>query len=701
MHKLGDQRTKLLFCLALGALVLINWIAFRRASQPPLTPGKFTPHEFRLKRKGSAPTAIRSLVYLPKGYDQSSPATRWPLVLFLHGSWHRGDDLDSVRTTGLPQLISHGRHYPFILVAPQCPAEDVWSTDDLERLISAAEEKFRVDREQIHVTGFELGGYAAWDLAAAYPDRFATVVPFGGMPTDSKKRTNTQWMNRVHIWSFVSSNDRSTNLSGTRAPVFRASNAGDYVRLTDVFGDERPLTTAWTQAYENADVVSWMLRKRRKSSFDIRWQEPPSPGEQVRGELIHTGVDDKQPPRIAFSLYLPPAPNNSNPASAPPMILWLQRKKAPVPSSAAPLAVVVAPDLLADNRIDAADVEQLLERLDVELAFNPHRCFLVGAGEAARLAWELAADDPWRFAGMVLAGYRPGPTHNQQANSMAQIPKWFIAGDAAAKQAFDYCLLVSKTSNLTGPRPAPKLQEGEAEVSLNSIAADGALIDWFLEQRTTQWNTRRNTWPTNVRSLDMMASPEVAALFKEHEFTPAGERPDRGDFRYRLFVPSSPAPKDGYPLIVWLHGHGTGEFQLEAGEIKYMDLVMRPPVRADRYDFCVLALQCPQGQSWETGRDASNSNEASDEPITILMQILEELREKYSIDADRISLVGISSGGNACWELARRHPDYFSAIAPLGSHGVDLSRTDSMRGACVWAFKGLTDEGADELRRTV
>jgi predicted peptidase len=63
------------------------------------------------------------LLYLPKDYEQQES---WPLLLFLHGSGERGDDLELVKTHGRPKLIAAGKDFPFIVVSPQCPGERRW-----------------------------------------------------------------------------------------------------------------------------------------------------------------------------------------------------------------------------------------------------------------------------------------------------------------------------------------------------------------------------------------------------------------------------------------------------------------------------------------------------------------------------------------------------------------------------------------------
>jgi predicted peptidase len=73
------------------------------------------------------------------------------------------------------------------------------------------------------------------------------------------------------------------------------------------------------------------------------------------------------------------------------------------------------------------------------------------------------------------------------------------------------------------------------------------------------------------------------------------------------------------------------------------------------------------------------------------MAILEETCQSHPIDADRVSVAGISSGGTAAWEIAIRHPDRFSAIAPISSAGAHEASVKRIVNMPVWAFQSQRD----------
>jgi predicted peptidase len=59
---------------------------------------------------GEREATLRYWLYLPADYDTKATA-KWPLVLFLHGSGERGEDIEKVKIHGPPKLAGSCRHY--------------------------------------------------------------------------------------------------------------------------------------------------------------------------------------------------------------------------------------------------------------------------------------------------------------------------------------------------------------------------------------------------------------------------------------------------------------------------------------------------------------------------------------------------------------------------------------------------------------
>jgi predicted esterase len=210
---------------------------------------------FKLKAQLGLPNTYPYLVALPDGYDAEA-GKPWPLILFLHGSGERGDSLADVNANGLPKLIAQGRKFPAIVVSPQCPDNNWWQTPDLSQLLDDVCAKYRVDPDRIYVTGLSMGGFGAWALALAEPDRFAAIAPIcgGGDPLDAARLKN------LPIWAFHGGKDDTVPNQLSIAMVKAVRAAGGHAHLTIFPNDGHD---SWDDAYNTEALYTWLLAQKR------------------------------------------------------------------------------------------------------------------------------------------------------------------------------------------------------------------------------------------------------------------------------------------------------------------------------------------------------------------------------------------------------------------------------------------------------
>jgi predicted peptidase len=196
---------------------------------------------------------LRYLLYLPEGYDPGGKP--WPLVLFLHGSGERGAELSAVTHQGLPKLAG-GKSLPFILVAPQVPAGELWSADALKALLDDLQTRLRVDPDRVYLTGLSMGAFGAWDLAIANPDRFAAllVISGGGNPVEVCR------LKGVPVWIFHGRKDDVIPVSWAEELGKRLQRCAGNVKVT-IYPDAGH--DAWSRTYEDPAVLEWLLAQRR------------------------------------------------------------------------------------------------------------------------------------------------------------------------------------------------------------------------------------------------------------------------------------------------------------------------------------------------------------------------------------------------------------------------------------------------------
>ncbi len=206
-----------------------------------------------LERKLGTSQEYKRIVTLPDGYAEK-PDQHWPMILFLHGSGQRGDDLDMLKDQGPLGYINKGHPLPFIVVTPQCPWLDWWGPENLARLVDQIEAQYRVDSKRIYVTGLSLGGFGSFVLAATYPKRFAAIAPLSGFENPGiAERLKT-----VPTWIFHGAEDRTVPLrySTDIADKMKAVGAAE-VKLTvypDV-GHEK-----WDVTYSDPELYAWFLK---------------------------------------------------------------------------------------------------------------------------------------------------------------------------------------------------------------------------------------------------------------------------------------------------------------------------------------------------------------------------------------------------------------------------------------------------------
>jgi predicted peptidase len=197
----------------------------------------------------------RFLLYLPEGFRKKDDR-KWPLLLFLHGSGESGDMIVFVKKHGPPMLIDQGKKFPFIVVSPQCPEDERWSAEVLDMLLNVMVEEYQADPECIMVTGLSMGGTGTWDLAIAYPDRFAAIVPVCGRVDPA----NAPKIKDLPIWVFHGAQDDIVPSEISINMVNALKALGSTVKFTLYPGANHD---SWTAAYNDPELWKWMLEQCR------------------------------------------------------------------------------------------------------------------------------------------------------------------------------------------------------------------------------------------------------------------------------------------------------------------------------------------------------------------------------------------------------------------------------------------------------
>ncbi len=121
-------------------------------------------------------------------------------------------------------------------------------------------------------------------------------------------------------------------------------------------------------------------------------------------------------------------------------------------------------------------------------------------------------------------------------------------------------------------------------------------------------------------------------------------------YGYWVYLPSDYTPERSWPLVLFLHGRGSGrnkDAMLEHG----------PPfnvARGEDFPFILVSPRSLPGEWWSAEE---------------LQKFLDIVLSRYPVDTRRIYLTGLSMGGFGSWALGARAPEYFAAIAPICGGG--------------------------------
>lgn len=204
-------------------------------------------------------------------YDTIS---KYPLVIFLHGSGERGSDNEAQLKWGVLNFASDSnmKLYRPIVIAPQCPENMSWSnlTEDtmsllpnpskpmqlLMELINQTIKDFPVDTNRIYITGLSMGGYGTYDALMRYPNLFAAAVPVCGAGDVSKASI----IANIPIWIFHGALDPAVDPANSLKMVEALTKAGAHPGYTQY---PKAGHFSWIAAYSDPMLMEWLFNQHK------------------------------------------------------------------------------------------------------------------------------------------------------------------------------------------------------------------------------------------------------------------------------------------------------------------------------------------------------------------------------------------------------------------------------------------------------
>lgn len=248
------------FCLAVGAGLLLpsRIVAAQNASV-------FLAKTYQNSRGKTIPYRL----FIPQG---SKKQKKYPLVLWLHGGAGRGND-NLKQISGGNTIGSHvwtepqnRSRYPCFVVAPQCPADELWATLDVAKpteqtrlvleLLQDLRRTFSIDAQRLYVAGQSLGGFGTWSLISLHPEMFAAAIPVcgGGDESDAAKLT------KMSIWAFHGEKDEAVSVERSRKMIAAIRQSGGMPKYTEYKGADHVI---WEKVFSEPELLSWVFAQNR------------------------------------------------------------------------------------------------------------------------------------------------------------------------------------------------------------------------------------------------------------------------------------------------------------------------------------------------------------------------------------------------------------------------------------------------------
>ena len=102
-----------------------------------------------------------------------------------------------------------------------------------------------------------MGGFGTWSFAAAYPDKWAAIVPIcgGGNPSAAEK------IKHIPCWCFHGDADTSVPVKRSRDMIEALRKAGAEPKYTEYPNVGH---NSWDRAYATKELYTWLLEQKLK-----------------------------------------------------------------------------------------------------------------------------------------------------------------------------------------------------------------------------------------------------------------------------------------------------------------------------------------------------------------------------------------------------------------------------------------------------
>jgi len=209
--------------------------------------------------------------------------------------------------------------------------------------------------------------------------------------------------------------------------------------------------------------------------------------------------------------------------------------------------------------------------------------------------------------------------------------------------------------------------------------------------------------PRNTRNKGPAVSDDIINAFEPGSFH---------GMPYRLLLPEDYDDAIRYPMVLSLHGRaGIGDDN--RSQFRDWTAIFANPEWREKYPCIVVVPQSwdswsaydervpdpeSEGRTWESSiwekmfeARGYPSDQVSTGSLTMAFLLVDEISRRYSVDEDRIYVLGHSMGGFGSWNAIWEDPERFAAAIPSAGGLVPWKDPARFKDVPVWAFHGDPD----------
>ncbi|TYB92392.1 MAG: hypothetical protein FXF54_07450 [Kosmotoga sp.] len=199
---------------------------------------------------------IEYLISFPQKYEGNNN-WYWPMILYLHGTITKSTNIKSLKSNGIPKIVSEMEDFPFITLSPLCPFGKIWSDlyNEIEEIILFVKKEYRIS--DIYLTGYDMGGHGVWMLASRYPEYFSAIAPVSSGPIQKEKTESiVATLLNIPVLVYHGRKDEIVPLQeAMEIPEKIRENGGDInIKLFDKMGH-----SCCMRAYTDPELYEWLI----------------------------------------------------------------------------------------------------------------------------------------------------------------------------------------------------------------------------------------------------------------------------------------------------------------------------------------------------------------------------------------------------------------------------------------------------------